>query len=229
MDELFSLDDFSGIARLFPLPHLVMFPSVLQPLHVFEPRYREMMQDALDDDNLLTMALLKPTTQVEAIEPLPIYPMTCVGRIIQEERLPDGRYNLLLQGVSRARIVKEHVTTKLYRSADVDLVEDQIDFSETERPVLRQQLLERIPQWFATQGASMEQIGKLLHSNLSLGTLCDIFSFALPLDLRVKQRLLDEPRIKARVELLLGQLPKPDKPDILTNKDAKFPPDFSEN
>ena len=59
-DDLNPLDDFHGLARLFPLPNLVLFPAVVQPLHIFEPRYRQLMEDALKDNRLIGMALLRP-------------------------------------------------------------------------------------------------------------------------------------------------------------------------
>ena len=104
-----SLDDFGGTARLFPLPNLVLFPHVVQPLHIFEARYRQMMADALDDDRLLAMALLRPGWEEEYDKRPAIHPMVCLGRIAEEERLADGRYNLMLQGLSRARVVATSV------------------------------------------------------------------------------------------------------------------------
>ncbi len=56
----FSFEDFAGKVRVFPLPNLVLFPHVMQPLHIFEPRYRELLEDALAGDRLITMALLDP-------------------------------------------------------------------------------------------------------------------------------------------------------------------------
>src|SRR5437588_601321 len=97
------LDDFTGTARLFPLPNLVLFPSVIQPLHIFEPRYRALMGDALADDRLMALALLRPGWEEDYHKAPTIYPVVCLGRIFQEERLADGRYNLLLHGLSPAR------------------------------------------------------------------------------------------------------------------------------
>src|SRR5438067_9036914 len=100
-----SLTHFSGTARLFPLPNLVLFPYVIQPLHIFEPRYRRLMADALADDRLLAMALLKPGWE-EAYHKRPaIHPVVCLGKIFKEEHLPAGRYNLLPHGLARARVL----------------------------------------------------------------------------------------------------------------------------
>src|SRR5262245_23493857 len=99
--------DFAGTARLFPLPNLVLFPHVGQPLHIFEPRYRQLMTDALDADRLIAMALLRPGWEDEYHKKPPIHDTVCIGRIHNEERLADGRFNLLLQGLCRARIREE--------------------------------------------------------------------------------------------------------------------------
>ena len=125
MSDSFPPDEFSGTARLFPLPNLVLFPHVAQPLHVFELRYRQLMADALEDDRLVTMALLRPGWEEDYHNSPPIHPVVCVGQITQEERLTDGRYNFVLQGLSRARIVEELTTDRLYRMANVELLEEE--------------------------------------------------------------------------------------------------------
>src|SRR5262249_36873339 len=119
-----SLGDFSGTARLFPLPNLVLFPYVIQPLHIFEPRYRRLMADALADDRLMAMALLKPGWEGDYHKRPAIHPVVCLGKIFKEERLADGRYNLLLHGLARARVLEELPAEKPYRSARVELLAD---------------------------------------------------------------------------------------------------------
>src|SRR5271157_5053748 len=93
-----GLSGFGGTVRLFPLPNLVLFPHVIQPLHVFEPRYRQLMEDALQADRLTAMALLQPGWEDTKNQRPAIHPVVCIGRIFKEERLADGRFNLLLQG-----------------------------------------------------------------------------------------------------------------------------------
>ena len=108
MPEEFSpLADFMGTVRLFPLPNAVLFPQVMQPLHVFEPRYRQLAVDALAGDRFIAMALLAPGWQTDQSGTPPIHPVACLGRIIAEQRLADGRYNLLLRGMSRIQIAHE--------------------------------------------------------------------------------------------------------------------------
>src|SRR5437870_4822620 len=108
MSEAFSpLAGFAGAARLFPLPNLVFFPHVMQPLHIFEPRYRQMTRDALAGDRLLTLALLQPGWEGDYEGRPALYPVVCVGKIIAHQGLEGGRYNLLVRGLSRARVARE--------------------------------------------------------------------------------------------------------------------------
>src|SRR5436190_10254621 len=102
-----ALHPFNGVARLFPLPNLVLFPQVVQPLHIFEPRYRQLTAHALASDRYLALALLKPGWET-AYEGNPaIHAIVCLGRFVAAQLLEDGRYYLPLRGVSRARIVTE--------------------------------------------------------------------------------------------------------------------------
>src|SRR5947208_17093988 len=100
-DDPSPLADFSGTARLFPLPNLVLFPQVVQPLHVFEQRYRQMTADALAGDRLIAMALLRPGWEADYDGRPAIHPVACLGRVVADQRLDDGRYNLLLRGLAR--------------------------------------------------------------------------------------------------------------------------------
>src|SRR5690348_4408413 len=123
-EDISPLSEFAGTARLFPLPNLVLFPHVMQPLHVFEPRYRQMTADALAGDRLIALALLRPGWESDYDGKPAIYPVACLGRVVAEQRLDDGRYNILLRGLSRVRVREELPQDRLYRSARVDLLAD---------------------------------------------------------------------------------------------------------
>jgi len=225
-----SLGNFSGTARLFPLPNLVLFPYVIQPLHVFEPRYRRLLADALAGDRLMAMALLKPGWEEDYQQRPAIHPVVCLGKIFKEERLPDGRYNLLLHGLARARVLEELPNGKPYRSARVELLADvPVHPARTEQE-LRKQLEVQMTRWFQGQSQALEQLRQLLKSTLSLGTLSDIFSFALALGVEVKQQLLGEVRVEPRVRTLLACLETNSPPETVPPAaDRKFPPEFSAN
>ncbi|HWG43981.1 MAG TPA: LON peptidase substrate-binding domain-containing protein [Gemmataceae bacterium] len=228
-DDTSVPDDFSGQVRLFPLPDLVLFPYVIQPLHIFEPRYRELMADALQDDRLMALATLKPGSQEDYDKRPPIYPVICIGRIIKEELLPDGRYNLLLHGLCRARIVEELPADKLYRTARVTVLEEVPIVSLAVEQELRQKLSDHLNTWFASQSATLAQVRKMLEGDLPLGTLCDIFSFTLNIDVVVKQQLLEQLDIEQRTRHLLDYLAPRLPTKLVAMPPRRFPPDFSTN
>src|SRR6516162_10197371 len=118
-DDLAALHDFHGVARLFPLPGLVFFPHAVQPLHIFEPRYRQMAADALAGDRLIALVLLQPGWEEHYDDTPAVHAVACLGRVAVEQLLPDGRYNLVLRGLARVRIVEELTTDKRYRMARV--------------------------------------------------------------------------------------------------------------
>jgi Lon protease-like protein len=97
----------SDLLPIFPLPNVVLFPNVFLPLHIFEPRYREMVADAIRNDRMIGMVLLRPGWQREYDGRPPVYPIGCSGVITHFDRLDDGRYNIVLRGVERFRILEE--------------------------------------------------------------------------------------------------------------------------
>ena len=103
---------------LFPLPNVVLFPNVFLPLHVFEPRYRAMIGDALDGDRIVGMVLLQPGYEADYEGRPPVFPIGCAGLITRAEPLGDGRYNVILRGLERFRIERED-TDRPYRVAHV--------------------------------------------------------------------------------------------------------------
>ncbi|MFQ5521288.1 MAG: LON peptidase substrate-binding domain-containing protein, partial [Candidatus Methylomirabilia bacterium] len=113
-------------ARLpvFPLPNVVFFPHTMLPLHIFEPRYREMVADCLTGDKRLAVVLLKPGWEADYYGRPPVYPVAGAGEITQWESLPDGRYNILLRGLGRILIDGEAGSEKLYRLANARWLND---------------------------------------------------------------------------------------------------------
>lgn len=107
-----------SLIPIFPLPNVVLFPSVFLPLHIFEPRYRQMLSDALQGDRIIGMVLVKQR-QPRAAEPVDIYPVGCAGLISHSETLPDGRSNIILRGMQRFRVGwEEH--GRVYRRAHIE-------------------------------------------------------------------------------------------------------------
>src|ERR1700733_7505883 len=114
----------SELLPLFPLPTVVLFPNVFLPLHIFEPRYREMVADAEAGDRMIGMVLLRPGWERDYEGRPPVYPIGCSGVMTHVERLADGRYNLVLRGVERFRILSED-DGRLYRRASIEPVAER--------------------------------------------------------------------------------------------------------
>lgn len=226
-----DLGDFSGVVRLFPLPNLVLFPQVVQPLHIFEQRYREMTADALADDKLIAMVLLMPGWQKDYEGRPPIHSVACVGKIVADQQLEDGRYNLLLRGLTRVIVLEEQQPDRLYRLARVQVLADREPPPlELERE-LRAAVGEAAQVWLP-KGPANEQLQKLVQSDLPLSQFCDLLAFALPLSVEAKQGLLQEQSITQRAGMLHGLLKGTDPPPAIVPtppQAKKYPPEFSSN
>ena len=219
-----ALAGFHGQVRLFPLPNLVLFPHVVQGLHVFEPRYRQMLADALAGDHLIGLVLLQPGWEEEYDATPDIEPIACLGRIGWHEQLPDGRFNLRLRGLARIGLTEELPTDRLYRMARAELIPDVVPADMQRLKVLRRQLAETVLPRFADDGATHLQLQDLFSGDEPLGHVCDVLSYALPLPLEMKQALLAEPHVELRAELIVQALRV-----SAARADRAFPPAFSQN
>jgi Lon protease-like protein len=225
----FDADTFSGVARLFPLPNLVLYPHVMQPLHIFEERYREMLEDALAGDKLIAMAVLEPGWETDYESRPPISKYACLGKVVAHRRLEDGRYNVLLMGVGRVRIVHELDPLRSFRQASVELVEDCDDFpTSAHRKRVEDKLLIAFRQHLPCACQLPEQLEDMLSSHVSLGLLTDLAAYSLPLETAVKQELLAECCVSKRAEILLAQVENLAAASAAKAERA-FPPSFSEN
>jgi Lon protease-like protein len=110
--------DLPEIIPLFPLPNLVLFPGVEVPLHIFEPRYREMVADAREGRGIIGMTLLKGDWEKDYYGHPEIFGVGCAGKIDRLVSLPDGRSNLILTGLSEFRVLREY-RDRSYRQAEV--------------------------------------------------------------------------------------------------------------
>lgn len=224
-DDHAALAGFDGQARLFPFPNLVLFPHVVQPLRIFEPRYRQMMVDALSDDGLIALVLLRPGWGEENYDDMPeIEPVACLGQIVWHEKLPDGRYNLRLKGLSRIRLEEEVPTDRLYRIARAERVPDVVPADLHRLKDLRRALANAVLPRFASDGTAQRQLREIFQGDMSLGHVCDVLSYALPLPLEMKQALLAEPHVDVRAEIMTQALRV-----SAARSDRRFPPEFSDN
>jgi Lon protease-like protein len=183
---------------IFPLPNVVLFPNVFLPLHIFEPRYRAMVADALSGDRIIGMVLLQPGWQADYLGRPPIYRVGCAGLITHADQLDDGRYNIILRGLEKFRIVDEVEPgpARLYRRAHIDAVDEPV--TPAVRDVIR-------------QGRS--RLEALLTDNPRIGgtTLSDedlVNALAQYLDLEPveKQALLERDGLPSRCQSLIDLL-----------------------
>ena len=236
-DDHAALARFPGVARIFPLPNMVFFPQVVQGLHIFEPRYRQMTADALAGDQLVALVALTDDWESTYDDAPAIEPVGCLGRITQHELLPDGRYNLRLRGLSRVRFLDELPTDKLYRVWRAEPLPDIVPADLKQLSALRKTLAAAVLPRFEPSGPAHAHLRDLFGGDTPLGSLCDMLAYALPLDQAVKMELLAEPHVALRADLLAQSLavdPDDGPGPLLGGPPAPpagraFPPEFSPN
>ncbi|MEE9603500.1 MAG: LON peptidase substrate-binding domain-containing protein [Thermoguttaceae bacterium] len=225
----FCSKDFTGAVRLFPLPNLVLFPHVMQPLHVFEPRYCELLEDAMADDRLIAMAVLRPGWENDYEGWPPIYPVACLGQIASSHKLDDGTYNVLMMGLHRVQLLGELRSEANFRTAVAELCEDICPVQEaTARAVLHEQLRKAFLQLVPSLPEAQGQLEQLLGGDISLGVLTDLISYMLDIEVSEKEALLAEANICRRASLLLRHLSVAATDDRV-GLGKVFPPQFSMN
>jgi ATP-dependent Lon protease len=220
---------FAGIVKLFPLPNLVLFPGVIQPLHIFEPRYRALMRDALESDQLIAMATLRPGSESQPGN-APMFPTVCIGKIVTHAKLKDGRFNLLLCGARRAKIIREIPASTPYRMADVKLVDaDPFDCHDDRANALRDPVLDLYRQLVdADTSLDREAFETLVRGQMPLGLLMDLVAFSCGAGVVQQHGILETVDLLARGNRLLRIL----QARLQESRDpagSRFPPQFSYN
>ena len=123
-----SAESIPPVIPIFPLEVTMLFPGVSRPLHIFEPRYRAMVADALKGDRIIGMATLRPGYEADYQGRPPVYDIGCAGVITEVEELPDGRFNIVLRGVVKFRVTGED-DSRTYRLARIDAMPEVLDDS----------------------------------------------------------------------------------------------------
>lgn len=176
------------IIPLFPLPTTVLFPKAHLPLHIFEPRYREMVRDALDSHRLIGMALLKEGWEEEYDRNPPICEIGCVGRMLYVQPLEDGCFNIVLYGLSKI-VIRDQFFDKCYRQAWVEPVEAARDTPKLP-PLLRTGLITVLRDYARLRGWQ-RQIESVLELSLDDERLVNLFSSEFDFTPLEKQFLLE--------------------------------------
>lgn len=180
---------------VFPLAGALLFPRSQLPLHIFEPRYRAMTRDALASDRLIAMVQPK-----DAEDPPGLFEIGCIGRIATCDELDDGRFNLVLDGLSRFRIAREARVDTLYRQVDAD----RSGFHEEEDPLLglaQRAEVEREARRYADALGYMVEWESV--SRLDDEMLVNGIAQIAPLDVGSKQALLEAADLAVRADLLV--------------------------
>ena len=182
---------------LFPLPGAILFPRSQLPLHIFEPRYRQMVRDAVEGAGRI--AMIQPH-RLDDDNRAPLYAVGCVGELVGLEEVEDGRFNIVLLGSNRFRLIREEEPEEPYRCAEVDI--EAFDDEEPEPLSLAQR-------------AEVEREARRLGDAMGLAvdwnavnrlddeTLVNAIAQVAPFDVGAKQALLEQPSLTGRSDLLV--------------------------
>lgn len=230
-NSLPPLEGFPKTVRLFPLPNLTLFPHVMQPLHVSEPRYLKLTDEALANDRLIAMATLASGWENDYEGCPPVCQTACLSRITSYHRLEDGSYNLLLAGVRRVRLLRELPSAKGFREADVEVLEDHYPAEDAAaRLGLYRELRGALSRVLPGLPETDDQFEQLFGGEVSLGILTDLISYMLDVELEAKLALLAEVNVDRRAKLLLGHLSAAAADTAIGTRGRNvFPPPFSGN
>lgn len=202
LKDVCNLNDFSGTIPLFPLSTVVFFPNTLLPLHVFEPRYKQMVHDVSKSEGIIGMALLRPGWEANYYGNPEVFDVVGMGRIVSSEVFGDGRINIVLYGLKRVKII-EIMKESPYRIARVELVENTRCTSEE---TYRNKIEELIMKW--NFGLEEKQKAHRININtrLPLDSLTDALATLIFSNVFDKQSLLEEPDVKKRAETIIKDL-----------------------
>jgi Lon protease-like protein len=183
-----------AIAPMFPLPNVFLFPGMSMPLHIFEPRYRQMIEDSLDGPGRIVMATVLEGRHDELAGAPPVHHIAALGEIMRHERLPDGRFLIMLVGLSRV-LIRETPSDRLYRKVEaIPLRERPVEDSRA--PALRAQLTDAIT---ARSPEPLELSGEI-----PLGQLADILLLLLQPRQATMQELFSCVSIEERAKRALA-------------------------
>jgi uncharacterized protein len=183
---------------VFPLAGVILFPRMQLPLHIFEPRYKALVKDAAARDRRIAMIQPRSGPGARGGDQPPLFQMGCVGKIANVESLEDGRFNLILEGVARFRLIRELEVTTPFRQIEGELIEEP---TEDVLPMANRAALEAESRRFAeSQGYAVdwESVSRLDDESLVNGV-----AQIAPFDAAAKQALLESPTLVDRTELII--------------------------
>ena len=207
---------------LFPLDNVVFFPSTILPLHIFEERYKQMVQDSSDSHNLICMTLLNPEMGQEDSESLAN--TGCIGRIINNEESDDGKKNIILYGLKRIEI-KKVLYDKPYREVEIKIIETS---SSDNSEAFKKRIMDLTNKWNLLLDGYTDDYKIKIENSSTLSKITDSLSSSMVAKASDRQLLLEEfdEKIRAekiiqvlesRIEILSGKIETPDSNSTLIN------------
>lgn len=192
------------IIPVFPLPNVVLFPKIHLPLHIFEPRYREMVKDAMANHKLIGMALLRGDWEKNYHRNPAVYAVGCIGEIVNVTPFPDGRYNIVLYGFREYEIQEHILDLTPYRQASVLLREEPRGLGQNVPDDVRREILDLAQRIVEREGSDLLKI--LRDPSLDGETWLNLCCFSLEVSTLEKQSLLEAKSLEERAKFLLNVL-----------------------
>ncbi|MEE2827833.1 MAG: LON peptidase substrate-binding domain-containing protein [Myxococcota bacterium] len=174
---------------IFPLPNVVLFPRTVLPLHVFEPRYLDMVSDIMDSDRLMGIVQLASGWEADYYGTPPLCPVLGVGELLRQRAADDGRINISVKGLRRASVLGEIAGDTPYRRVSVEILEEVPGVTPGQLATVRQIFASILA---GIEGAKLEDAAVLFDAELDPGLLIDAIATAAPLSPQSKQILLEE-------------------------------------
>jgi Lon protease-like protein len=202
LNDLANLDNFSGTIPLFPLSSVVFFPNTLLPLHIFEPRYREMVHAALNSEKIIGMALLKPGWESDYYRNPDVYDVIGMGRIVSSDMLDDGKINIVLYGLKRVKIL-ETISELPYRQVRVSILENEFSGNNES---FRATIEDLINKWNLYLNEKQKSHRINVNTKLPLENLTDTLGSLIFPNVFDKQTLLEETNVEKRAEIIIKDL-----------------------
>lgn len=191
---------------LFPLPRFVLFPRTHAPLHVFEPRYVAMMEKVLNGDRKLAMAHLREGFEADYLGAPPIHRVVTVVRVLWDERLPNERFNMIVEGIERG-VVMDESQPDPYRVARIRPVVETFGAADSSEAMELAHSCAEMAQAISRHLHGNERaLNNLMNTHQHPGIVADVIANALVPDPYARQSLLSEERVLRRLQLVRVQL-----------------------
>lgn len=205
-DKSVRLPDISRAVPVFPLPDVVLFPHAHLPLHIFEPRYRQMIEHVLNHEpreRLLAMGTQMSEPAPDTLGDPPVFNIVGVGRVVDSNKLPDGRFIVVLQGVGRARLMRELESGKPWREFTMEWVEETIASVASWRNGLATEL-KALALHALREGG--EKFREMISNENDLSVLVDQISAYMPFSVDFKLVQLANPNVLGRTAHVIAEL-----------------------